>query len=419
MQPTLVFDDGGGVLDPLTDLRASFDVRTGGRTTLERLRRRPELAVRALVVRDALQELCRERHDLPVNPESIQPGEWLVVNGRCPLLPAEALQLRDGQVLIERETGDVIAACLGSAAALALARGQEVAAQRIELDRHVLLSRPWHVRTFRDAALEADLAAATGGGGDGSGASGRWEGRVEVDGVYRLGRGPMVVDATARVYPGVTLDGECGAIVVEGGAVLRPGAVVIGPAWIGAGATVLERAVVRGGSVVGPVCKVGGEVSGTVFQGYSNKAHDGYLGDSWVGEWVNLGAGTTNSNLLNTYGPVHATAAPGRSREATGCMFLGAIIGDHVKTAIGTRIMTGAVVGTGVMWAASVAMSGAVERLAWVTDGGERRYEAEKFVQVARAMMARRGMEPSAAYAARLRALFAGAARAGRRRGAG
>ena len=190
----------------------------------------------------------------------------------------------------------------------------------------------------------------------------------------------------------------------------RAGAVIVGPAYVGPHATVMDRAVIRGQTVIGPYCKVAGEVSGTVFQGYSNKAHDGYLGDSWVGEWVNLGAGTTNSNLLNTYGEVVARATPDGPNERTGEQFFGAVIGDHAKTAICTRIMTGAVIHTGAMIATTAAASGCIGRFAWCTDEGVRAYRMGKFVEVARAMMGRRGVTPSGGYVGRLEELAGGRA---------
>ena len=146
-------------------------------------------------------------------------------------------------------------------------------------------------------------------------------------------------------------------------------------------------------------------MGGTIFQGWANKSHEGHLGDSWVGEWANLGAGTTNSNLLNTYGEVMARAGAGSPTERTGLTFFGSVIGDHVKTAICTRLMTGVTIGTGTMVASSAYVSGAVGAMRWVTDGGEKAYRFEKFMEVARAMMARRKTAPGKAYAEALRAL--------------
>ena len=160
-------------------------------------------------------------------------------------------------------------------------------------------------------------------------------------------------------------------------------------------------------AVIGPQCRAAGEIGSAIFQGFSNKAHDGHLGDALLGEWVNLGAGTVNSNLLNTYGEVAMRLRPSGALERSGRQFMGCIVGDHAKTAIGTRIMTGSSVGTGAMWAAGAAISGTVGSFAWVTDDGERRFRLDKFTDIARTVMARRGVVPGAAYLERLTALHA------------
>ncbi|CAN0594021.1 unnamed protein product, partial [Laminaria digitata] len=187
----------------------------------------------------------------------------------------------------------------------------------------------------------------------------------------------------------------------EENATIHPGAIITGPAYIGPGSSVLEQANIKPNTAVGPVCKVAGEVGGSVFQGYANKGHAGHLGDSWVGEWANLGADTTNSNLLNTYGEITARPTPGGSMEKTGETFLGVTMGDHAKTAIGTRIMTGAIVGTGTMFAASTALSGTTEPFSWHTDAGVKHYRLGKFVEVSLTVMGRRGIKQSQGYSRR------------------
>ena len=147
--------------------------------------------------------------------------------------------------------------------------------------------------------------------------------------------------------------------------------------------------------MIGPRCKVGGEVGSLIMQGNSNKTHDGHLGDAIVGSWVNLGAGTLNSNLLNTYAEVSMQLGAGEPAQSTGRVFMGCVIGDHVKTAIGTRIMTGCVLGTGSMIASSTPPSLYTERFTWRTDAGEAIYRLDKFLSVADIVMARRQMEMS------------------------
>jgi hypothetical protein len=139
-----------------------------------------------------------------------------------------------------------------------------------------------------------------------------------------------------------------------------------------------------------------------VFTGYANKAHDGFLGDSVVGQWVNLGAGTITSNLKNTYGEVRLDVE-GR-RIPTGRSKVGTLFGDHVKTAIGTLLNTGTVLGTG----ANV-FGGTVPRylapFAWGVTGG--RLDADRFVAVARRVMPRRGVDVTPEIEASLRAMHA------------
>jgi len=213
-----------------------------------------------------------------------------------------------------------------------------------------------------------------------------------------IGPHPVAVHDSATLYPNVVLDAEHGPIAIHERAVVRPGAVICGPSSIGRDSTIIDHALIKPNTVIGPVCKIGGEVGGTIFQGYSNKCHDGHLGDSWVGKWVNFGAGTTNSNLLNTYGEVAMRLDPQGPIHKTGMTFIGTIVGDHVKLSINTRLMTGTLIGTGAMIATTAAPPMVVRRFAWLTDRGEQMFRFQKFLDTARSMMARRDREPSEAY---------------------
>lgn len=158
-----------------------------------------------------------------------------------------------------------------------------------------------------------------------------------------LGDPDLVRVFGALVEPGVVFDVRGGAVVLERGAEVRHGTRLEGPCYVGAGTRVLGGYVRA--SVFGPRCNVRGEVAACVFTGFANKGHDGFLGHSVLGHWVNLGAGTTTSNLKNTYGEVRLEVA-GESLP-TGRQFLGTLLGDHAKTAIGTMLATGTVVGAG------------------------------------------------------------------------
>lgn len=410
MRPVYLFDDGLP-LAPLTDFRPVFDIRTGALTTLERIELGWGRQVAGLIVPPHLEAITRELHPgTPVNSFDDGDEEAYLLNGRwvdC-LMTEELSDLDPWSAIVTKDLG-VLAACGAVRDFLRLSRGDADSYRQVEhepSDNGPLtgrtLSRPWHVRSFRDQALRCDLhliiARRTNGKRAALQSAGRAESRDRQS-------HDLFVDPSARIHPTAILDTESGDIVIDAHATVRPGAIIIGPAYIGRHSTVLERATIRSNTAVGPWCKVNGEISGVIFQGFSNKAHDGFLGDSYIGEWVNLGAGTANSNLLNTYGEVSAQAFPGGPREHTGEQFLGAIIGDHVKTAIGTRIMTGAVIHTGAMLAQSAPATGCIPPFAWMTDEGLSSYRVPSFIDAAKQMMARRDIVPSAAYLDRIESL--------------
>jgi len=399
MTPAILFDDGSEPLGPLTDLRPSFDVRTGAMRTIERLRLHLRLEIRAVFVPEALAPLVPERHACAVNTVPQADQHYLVINGRCPL-PLEAIgKLEPGQALRDETSGGLIAARLSPASARDLLdpTRDDPKLDITPVHEPVLMTRPWHFRAARDASIAADMRVLT------RRASAPLPPHVHVVGDAK----DVILDSEAEVMPGVVIDTIHGPVVISANVTIRPGAILCGPCAIGPGSTVLDRCLVKPNTAIGPTCKIAGEVGGCVFQGFANKAHDGHLGDSWIGEWVNLGAGTTNSNLLNTYAEVPARAMPGGRNEPTGEQYLGCMLGDHVKTAICTRLMTGSVVHTGAMLATTAAVSGCVAPFTWATDAGDRMYRFDKFMEVARAMMGRREVVPSAPYAERLAALHA------------
>lgn len=416
--PAIVFDDALGQLGTLTHTRPAFDIRTGALTNLERLAAQLDLRVLALRTPDSLAPTTAERYakgerTIPVNSldatdlAANHDQPITLVSGRCTLPPivntdspeaksldakpldAKSLASLPLNAAITDAAGAVLAIRVDARTAAAFLSGAPLQpASTIRAAKSFTLDRPWSVRAHRDAALAVDLRLLPErllGGGHAKGAT-------------IFGDARLHIHPSAKVYPGVNIDLEHGPIVIDEHAVVRPGAIIIGPVFIGAHATINEHATIRGQTSIGPWCKVGGEIGGTIFQAFSNKGHDGYLGDSYLGEWVNLGAATNNSNLLNTYGEIIAKATPHSSNERTGQQFLGCVLGDHVKTAIGTRIMTGSIVGTGSMWAATEPVSGCVDAFQWRTDAGARAYRFEKFMEVARAMMSRRAIVPSEAY---------------------
>jgi UDP-N-acetylglucosamine diphosphorylase / glucose-1-phosphate thymidylyltransferase / UDP-N-acetylgalactosamine diphosphorylase / glucosamine-1-phosphate N-acetyltransferase / galactosamine-1-phosphate N-acetyltransferase len=220
------------------------------------------------------------------------------------------------------------------------------------------------------------------------------------DGSVLIGDPHDVVLLGAAVEPGVVFDVRHGAVVLEQHVYVRSGTRLDGPLYVGPGTEILGGVV--GGSAIGPRCRVRGEVSSGVFFGYASKSHDGFLGHSVIGRWANLGAGTTTSNLKNTYGAVRLDL--GGDRIETGRQFLGSLIGDHAKTAIGTLLPTGAVVGVGANVFGAAAVPKHVPAFAWGLAG--ERQTLNGFLTTARRVMPRRSVEVTDAVAAGLEAAY-------------
>ncbi len=209
-----------------------------------------------------------------------------------------------------------------------------------------------------------------------------------------------VVRLGAHVEPGVTFDVRRGAVVLEQHAYVKGGTRFEGPVYVGPGTEVLGGAVRQ--CAIGPRCKVHGELTASVFLGYANKAHDGFVGHSLVGRWVNVGAGTTTSDLKNTYGPVRLQVAD--QRIETGRQNLGTLFGDHAKTAIGTLLDTGSAVGAGASVFGAAHTPKYVPPFAWGTDGAT--MTRDGFLTVATRVMPRRQVEVTDAVRVGLAAIY-------------
>ena len=387
MPPLLLFDDGRSQMGPLTDLRPTWDLRTGILTNKERIEQTLG-PVSGLIVGEHLAELVRESSAVGVNDDAEFSGDVMLVNGS--FSAAAALpEISPGTILYD-VTGRVVAARVDGSESAAVMASSEVES---DPDRPRLLSTtPWDLLDDLEATLVSDAASS---GQEWSPSAG-----VEI-----IGDGGVLAHEGVRVDPGAVLDTRSGPIVLGRNASIATGAVVVGPCAIGDDSSVLVHGQIKAKTVIGPSCKVAGEIGGTIMQGYANKSHAGHLGDSIIGEWVNLGAGTTNSNLLNTYGDIVMQLEPRGKRRRTRRQFMGAVIGDHVKFAIGSRIMTGTCVGTGAMFAASTLCRGVVDRFAWLTDSAPRVFRLDKFLEVASVVMERRGRSLTSAMVARLTAL--------------
>ncbi|MBC8214798.1 MAG: hypothetical protein ISR90_00820 [Candidatus Marinimicrobia bacterium] len=194
------------------------------------------------------------------------------------------------------------------------------------------------------------------------------------------------------IAAGVVLDATEGPIIIDENAFIDIGALIKGPVYIGKNSIVNPGCKLRRNITIGPYCKIGGEIEDTIFQGYSNKQHDGFLGHSYIGEWVNLGANTNNSDLKNNYSNIRFEL--NREIIETDHQFLGVMIGDYTKTGISTSFNTGTYCGVGANIFGSGFQNKTIPSFSWGSDG--QKMDLEKFLDTCKIVKSRRDCQFSA-----------------------
>ena len=203
-----------------------------------------------------------------------------------------------------------------------------------------------------------------------------------------IGSHTVTVERGASIEPFVVFDAAAGPILVSKGATVAAFTRLVGPCFIGADTVIVGDRVAN--CSIGERSKIRGEMSSSIVLGHSNKGHTGFVGHSYLGRWVNLGAGTTTSNLKNTYGTVHLWTP--RGMTDTQQLFIGTMFGDHAKTGIGTMLNTGTVVGAGASIFGASLHPKHVAPFAWGESELYSTYQLDKFLDVAARAMQRRGV---------------------------
>jgi UDP-N-acetylglucosamine diphosphorylase/glucosamine-1-phosphate N-acetyltransferase len=219
------------------------------------------------------------------------------------------------------------------------------------------------------------------------------------------GRSLITMGKGTEIGPGAIIDAAAGPVYIGRNVRIMPGAVLEGPCAVGDNSVVRIHAKIYAGTSIGPFCKVGGEIEGSVLHSHANKQHDGFLGDSYLGMWVNLGAGTTNSNLKNTYGTIRMDVN-GTSVD-TGRMFVGMFAGDHARAGINSTINTGTIIGPSANIFGGGLPPKFVPSFAWGGAAGFVTYDPDKALAVAATVMGRRNVACTPAYQALFRHVFA------------
>jgi UDP-N-acetylglucosamine diphosphorylase/glucosamine-1-phosphate N-acetyltransferase len=361
-----------------------------------------------LISRPHLAPHLKETCDRQVNELRGGEGGWvLLVNGRVldPFALIPLLEETTGKG-VWWNGGEVIAARLPASETRDLLANLRVNDHILEsgmlhgLPRQLapvpILEQPWELALQNGERIVADVSAFglrhTGG-------------RPLPPGVHRIGGDPLILAPGAEVEPGAVLDTRGGPILVGRGARIAGLTRLEGPAAVGAG-SLLVGGRIRAGTTIGPGCRVAGEVEASILHGHSNKYHDGFIGHAYVGEWVNLGAMTTNSDLKNTYGTVKVWN-DGKLVD-TGAQKVGVLIGDHAKTGIGSLLDTGAVIGTAanVYGGSAVLATKWIPSFAWGVPPKLTVHDPVRALATMEEVMRRRGVALSAFYRAMIEEVF-------------
>jgi len=214
--------------------------------------------------------------------------------------------------------------------------------------------------------------------------------------VVVIGSKDAIYIEEGAILTSCTLNTNEGPIYISKGAEVMEGSLIRGPFALCENAVVKMGAKIYGATTIGPFCKVGGELSNVIFQSYSNKGHDGFLGNSYIGEWCNLGADTNVSNLKNNYDSVSSYCYEQKEEINTGLQFLGLFMGDHSKTGINSMFTTGAVVGVSCNLYGAGFFPKHTLSFSWGEPNALEPFRIEKALEYANKMMDRRSEELSA-----------------------
>jgi UDP-N-acetylglucosamine diphosphorylase/glucosamine-1-phosphate N-acetyltransferase len=377
---------------PLVYYRPVWELRCGAFTVEEKLHRFLQSEFYYLS-RKYLMDFYLDEKKSAFNLEDAE--EVMLINGRWLITPKDSNLIDELQPETMIVTGDNVLACrttLGKVRNLmadseTILESRKVfqtfpAASRREIVDTKVISYLWNAISWNGEEIERDY--------DFYHRTGNSEGLI-YDGAHILNREHVTIERGAVVKPGVVIDAEKGPVWIDEGATIMPNAVLVGPLYIGKKSTVKIGAKIYENTTIGPVCKVGGEVEGCIIQGYSNKQHDGFLGHAYLGEWVNLGADTNNSDLKNNYGLIRVSLN-GKPVD-TGSRFLGLMMGDHSKSAINTMFNTGTIIGVNCNVFGAGMPPKFMPSFSWGGAENLDAYDFDKSVELARVVMARRNIE--------------------------
>ncbi len=394
MQLCFFEDDKYTKFHPLTLTRPIDDLRIGVHTINQKWSRALNASKTTRIVRPELNDVF-SRGTLDSSESCI----W--INSRY--LPTQNLiekvqDLREGQSMQHGKT--IIAACVSGDQSIQWHKNNNPDFKNLfvlETSDFLSIAHLWDLFQLNGQQIKEDVA------------------RIAIDAAPNAdiseqatlqNRDKIYIENGATIEAGAVLIAQKGPIYIGNDATVMAGSLIRGPVAICEGATVKMGAKIYEDTTIGPICKVGGEVNNSIFHSYSNKGHDGFVGNSLIGQWCNLGADTNTSNLKNNYSTVRLTNWGDRQEVETGQQFIGTIMGDHSKTAINTQLNTGTICGVSCNIFSADFPPKLIPSFSWVGSNVIQTYKLEKAFEAMEAMMARRDVSLTDEYRTMMQKLF-------------
>jgi UDP-N-acetylglucosamine diphosphorylase/glucosamine-1-phosphate N-acetyltransferase len=390
MQIVIFEDEKYIYFEPLIYCRPVYELVCGASTLREKIERAyPNLKV-ALHCRKNLEELLKSQN--PLNEiNNFSDNEVLFINGRIvapenlseiisPKLSEDRVFKSNGTVAAARVSGDKLKDIFDKDV-LTSADFDGIPSEEVELTCAEYL---WDLVYLNSEELKKDISYLSSK----NNVKPISKSKIKFNGVNFINPGQVFISENVVIKPGVVLDASNGPIYLDMDVIIFPNAVIEGPVYIGESSKVKSCATIYENVSVGKVCKVGGEIEDSIIMSYSNKQHSGFLGHSYLGSWVNIGADTNCSDLQNNYGTIKVQVN-GRHID-TGRQFVGLMMGDHSKTAINTMFNTGTVVG----FSCNVYGEGFppkyISSFGWGGSSSVKEYKLVKAIETAKAVFKRR-----------------------------
>lgn len=375
---------------PLVYLQPVYDLKCGILSIREKIENYFAGSKLILHSRKTLQNLLRKNNP-DINVNSFKDDKILFINGR--LLPEEKIieklkSIKSDIIFQNKDT--VVAAFLSGNNLKNFAENQSdlmdgftaLDIEKVNVDAE-LFRYPWDLISANNEEIKKDFKLLVN----------KNEEPKNYIGVHFIKCKDIFIGNEVIIKPNVVIDAEDGPVYIDDNVKILPNVYIQGPAYIGKNSLVRSSAQIYEGTSIGQVCKVGGEIENSVIHSYSNKQHEGFLGNSYLGSWVNIAAGSNTSDLKNNYGNIRVRI---HSQEVdTGLQFVGLIMGDHSKCGINTMFNTGTVVGVSCNIYGGDFPPKYIPSFSWGGSNGFVEYDLRKAVEVAKTVKARRNVSMS------------------------